>query len=83
MYEDWLDSVEEKMGARFRFAVEMTVCIVLRCLSVLMISASIVLGILYFAAIFVEGSKYVLPTIFCTIFLVIGLFLACLVFWED
>jgi hypothetical protein len=79
MYDNWLDSIEEKIGERFRFAVEMTVKWGLRSLAVAGLAFSSALALVCFFCVFVESVTYILPTI---IFLVLDALCLFLMFWT-
>lgn len=79
MYDNWLDSIEEKVGERFRFAVEMTVKYGLLALSMggIVIFTGLVLVCLVWT--FAVSVAYLLHTI---VFLALAVLSLFAMFWT-
>ena len=79
MYDNWLDSIEEKMGERVRFAVEMTVKYGLLALAVGGIFIFTGLALICLVCIFAVSVAYLLHTI---VFLALAVLSLFVMFWT-
>lgn len=83
MYDEWLDSIEDKMGERFRFAVEMTVKWGLRSLAIGGLVIFTGLALICLICVFSVSFMYILHTILFLVLDVLSLFLMFWTFGED
>ena len=74
MYKLWLSNIEDKMGRRFREALENTVWMCGFVLSWAALIVSALLGLWYFMASFIESPVYILHFIVCLAFAVVSTF---------
>jgi hypothetical protein len=83
MYDAFLDYIEETMGSRFRFAVEMTVNWGVRIVFSVLLLFFAVSSIAAFVGIFMEGTHYILYTIVLLLLTILSLFPIFWTFGED
>jgi hypothetical protein len=80
MYDNWLDSIEDKMGERFRYATEMTIDFGVRTVAWVLFITFGILTICFAVATAIESPIYILATILCAVIALASLFA---IFWIN